>query len=153
MVESPLAGSHINRADFSSDTLNLFPNRAAKLRARVPGGCLAMPIYEYHCTDCDENFQLSQKITDEPLSTCPKCEGKVEKLISHSSFVLKGSGWYKTDYAAGKGNEVDLQRAIIPSRTVAEYGISLIIVIDISDHAADQLGAFAYRCVYQPGIE
>ena len=59
-----------------------------------------MPIYEYHCSACDENFELSQKITDSPLSACPKCDGTVEKLISQSSFVLKGSGWYKTDYAA-----------------------------------------------------
>jgi putative FmdB family regulatory protein len=59
-----------------------------------------MPIYEYHCSACDENFEVSQKIADGPLSACPTCHGKVEKLISHSSFVLKGSGWYKTDYAA-----------------------------------------------------
>ena len=58
-----------------------------------------MPIYEYHCTACDENFEISQKIADGPLSSCPTCNGKVEKLISQSSFVLKGSGWYKTDYA------------------------------------------------------
>ena len=65
-----------------------------------------MPIYEYHCTACDENFEVSQKITDSPLGACPKCDGQVEKLISQSSFVLKGSGWYKTDYAgqAGGGN-------------------------------------------------
>ena len=59
-----------------------------------------MPIYEYHCTACDENFEVSQKITDSALSACPECDGTVEKLISQSSFVLKGSGWYKTDYAA-----------------------------------------------------
>ena len=58
-----------------------------------------MPIYEYHCTACNENFEVSQKITDGPLSACPTCDGTVEKLISQSSFVLKGSGWYKTDYA------------------------------------------------------
>ena len=62
-----------------------------------------MPIYEYHCTGCDENFEVTQKITDNPLSACPKCDGTVEKLISHSSFVLKGSGWYKTDYSGKAG--------------------------------------------------
>ena len=62
-----------------------------------------MPIYEYHCTGCDENFEVTQKINDNPLSVCPKCDGVVEKLISHSSFVLKGSGWYKTDYSSKTG--------------------------------------------------
>lgn len=63
-----------------------------------------MPIYEYHCTSCDDHFEVTQKITDQPLGECPKCQGRVEKLISQSSFVLKGSGWYQTDYAR-KGSE------------------------------------------------
>ncbi len=58
-----------------------------------------MPIYEYQCTKCGEVFEAFQKITDEPLTQCKFCKAKVEKLISHSSFQLKGSGWYLTDYA------------------------------------------------------
>ncbi len=58
-----------------------------------------MPIYEYQCTKCGEVFEAFQKITDEPLTQCKFCNSKVEKLISHSSFQLKGSGWYLTDYA------------------------------------------------------
>ncbi len=58
-----------------------------------------MPIYEYQCTKCGEVFEAFQKITDEPLTSCKFCNSKVEKLISHSSFQLKGSGWYLTDYA------------------------------------------------------
>ena len=58
-----------------------------------------MPIYEYQCTKCGEVFEAFQKITDEPLSQCKFCQAKVEKLISQSSFQLKGSGWYLTDYA------------------------------------------------------
>ena len=58
-----------------------------------------MPIYEYQCTKCGEVFEAFQKITDEPLTRCKFCQAKVEKLISHSSFQLKGSGWYLTDYA------------------------------------------------------
>jgi putative FmdB family regulatory protein len=58
-----------------------------------------VPIYEYQCKKCGEVFEAFQKITDEPLSNCKFCRGKVEKLISHSSFQLKGSGWYLTDYA------------------------------------------------------
>jgi putative FmdB family regulatory protein len=44
-------------------------------------------------------MEVIQGINENPLGTCPKCGGKLEKLISNSSFVLKGSGWYKTDYS------------------------------------------------------
>ncbi len=58
-----------------------------------------MPIYEYQCAKCGEVFEAFQKINDKPLNHCKFCNGPVEKLISHSSFQLKGSGWYMTDYA------------------------------------------------------
>lgn len=57
-----------------------------------------MAIYEYLCERCGE-FEVSQKITDKPLKRCPTCDGEVKKLISLSSFHLKGSGWYLTDYS------------------------------------------------------
>lgn len=58
-----------------------------------------MPIYEYRCSKCGEVFEAFQKIHDLPLTKCKFCHGKVEQLISHTSFQLKGSGWYLTDYA------------------------------------------------------
>lgn len=60
---------------------------------------LFVPIYEYQCSKCGEIFEAFQKISDAPLTECKFCQGKVEKLISQSSFQLKGSGWYLTDYA------------------------------------------------------
>ena len=57
-----------------------------------------MPIYEYQCQKCG-TFETTQKITDKPLAKCPTCKGKVKKLISNTSFQLKGTGWYITDYA------------------------------------------------------
>jgi putative FmdB family regulatory protein len=57
-----------------------------------------MPVYEYECQKCG-TFETTQRITDEPLSKCPTCKGKVKKLISNTSFQLKGTGWYITDYA------------------------------------------------------
>ena len=57
-----------------------------------------MPIYEYNCQKCG-TFETTQKITEKPLSKCPTCKGKVKKLISNTSFQLKGTGWYVTDYA------------------------------------------------------
>ena len=56
-----------------------------------------MPIYEYACKKCGE-FEVTQRITEDPLKKCPSCGRKVTKLISQSAFHLKGSGWYATDY-------------------------------------------------------
>jgi len=62
-----------------------------------------MPIYEYQCEKCG-TFEVTQKITEKPLGKCPTCKNKVRKLISNTSFQLKGTGWYITDYARkGKG--------------------------------------------------
>lgn len=63
-----------------------------------------MPIYEYQCDKCGRVEELLQKITDEPLRQCNHCSGNLHKLISHSAFHLKGTGWYVTDYAGKSGN-------------------------------------------------
>lgn len=57
-----------------------------------------MPIYEYRCDKCG-TFEVTQRITEKPLGKCPTCKSKVKKLISNTSFQLKGTGWYITDYA------------------------------------------------------
>ena len=59
-----------------------------------------MPIYEYKCNECDHVFEAIQKFSDDPLTECPECKGKVEKLISQSAFHLKGGGWYKDGYSS-----------------------------------------------------
>ena len=58
-----------------------------------------MPIYEYRCEKCDSHFEVIQKFSDKPLKFCSSCKGRLTKLISQTSFQLKGSGWYVTDYA------------------------------------------------------
>lgn len=58
-----------------------------------------MPIYEFECTKCGAMEEVFQKISEKPLLKCKHCSGKLHKLISQSSFHLKGSGWYVTDYA------------------------------------------------------
>jgi len=58
-----------------------------------------MPIYEYICKKCGREFEVIQKFSDGPLKTCSECKGRLSKIISQSSFHLKGSGWYVTDYA------------------------------------------------------
>src|SRR3954447_2296116 len=61
-----------------------------------------MPIYEYKCLECGSSIEKIQKSSDEPLSVCEKCGGKLEKQISLSGFQFKGDGWYVTDYAGKK---------------------------------------------------
>jgi len=61
-----------------------------------------MPIYEYECEQCGNISEAFQKFSDKPLRKCHHCSGKLHKLISQSSFHLKGSGWYVTDYAGKK---------------------------------------------------
>jgi putative FmdB family regulatory protein len=61
-----------------------------------------MPVYEYQCTECGQIEEAFQKISDAPFETCRQCKGKLKKLISHSAFHLKGSGWYVTDYGGAK---------------------------------------------------
>lgn len=58
-----------------------------------------MPIYEYECTKCGRIEEALQKFSDKPLSKCRHCSGKLHRVISQSTFHLKGSGWYVTDYA------------------------------------------------------
>lgn len=58
-----------------------------------------MPIYEYQCLGCNHLFDVIQKMTDEPMKTCPRCsEEKAIRLVSAAGFQLKGSGWYATDF-------------------------------------------------------
>jgi putative FmdB family regulatory protein len=63
-----------------------------------------VPIYEYQCSKCGEIFEAFQKMNDNPLKECKFCKGKVERLISQTSFQLKGTGWYVTDYAKKSGS-------------------------------------------------
>jgi len=62
-----------------------------------------MPIYEYLCEKCGHEFEREQRITADPIKTCPACKArKVKKLISQTSFVLKGGGWYNDLYSSTK---------------------------------------------------
>jgi putative FmdB family regulatory protein len=63
-----------------------------------------MPTYGYRCGTCGHEFEIRQKITDEPLTTCPKCKGKLAKMLYPAGVIFKGSGYYTTDYkGSGKG--------------------------------------------------
>ena len=65
-----------------------------------------MPIYEYKCENCDSTFEALQKFNDEPLTECVNChQGPVKKLMSVSSFVLKGAGFYVNDYKKSSSSD------------------------------------------------
>lgn len=63
-----------------------------------------MPMYEYQCEKCHKVSEVIQKFSDAPLEKCPECGGKVSKLLSKTSFQLKGSGWYASDYKKGQSS-------------------------------------------------
>jgi len=58
-----------------------------------------MPVYEYRCDACGKELEVMQRITESPLEECPSCDGRLHRLISNTAFILKGTGWYATDYA------------------------------------------------------
>jgi putative FmdB family regulatory protein len=62
-----------------------------------------MPVYEYQCSACKHEFEREQRISEDPIKKCPKCgKQKVKRLISRTSFVLKGGGWYGDLYGSVK---------------------------------------------------
>ena len=75
-----------------------------------------MPIYEYRCTKCGHTFERMQKFSDPPVTKCPECKGKVEKLLSAPGLLFKGTGWYVTDYSDSR------KKAAAAEKSAAENG-------------------------------
>ena len=63
-----------------------------------------MPIYEYRCRDCENVIEVIVGINGRQPRTCKECSGKLEKLISRTSFQLKGGGWFNEGYGSGSGS-------------------------------------------------
>ncbi|HUP58272.1 MAG TPA: zinc ribbon domain-containing protein [Bdellovibrionota bacterium] len=74
-----------------------------------------MPLYEYRCESCNKTHEIMQKFSDPPVQDCPECQGPVEKIMSLSSFALKGSGWYTTDYRRKGKTESTESKPAAPS--------------------------------------
>lgn len=66
---------------------------------------ITMPLYEYECEADGRRFEVIQKFSDPPLTTCPDCGGVVRRLLSSPAIQFKGSGWYITDYARKSGTD------------------------------------------------
>jgi putative FmdB family regulatory protein len=66
-----------------------------------------MPIYEYRCADCDHQLEVVQKLSEDPIVSCPECKNdSLKRIISAAGFRLKGDGWYETDFKSGKKKNV-----------------------------------------------
>ncbi|QRY63154.1 FmdB family transcriptional regulator [Gordonia sp. PDNC005] len=63
-----------------------------------------MPTYSYACTVCDNKFDIVQSFSDDSLTVCPECGGKLRKLFNSVGVVFKGSGFYRTDSRSGSGS-------------------------------------------------
>ena len=71
-----------------------------------------MPIYEYACEKCESEFEVEQRITDDPIKSCPHCKSrKIKRLISRTSFVLKGGGWYSDLYSSSGAKDDKADKA------------------------------------------
>jgi len=74
-----------------------------------------MPTYEYKCTHCGGVFEVFQKITDEHLTKCPKCNKKIKRLIgSGAGIIFKGSGFYATDYRKKSKSDTEKKQNLCP---------------------------------------
>lgn len=69
----------------------------ARKRALFVGGN-AVPTYDYRCDRCERTFEIRQRISEEPLTTCDRCGGPIRRLLAPAPFILKGGGWHVTDY-------------------------------------------------------
>jgi putative FmdB family regulatory protein len=63
-----------------------------------------MPTYGYRCSNCGHQFEIQQRMSDDPLKVCPECQGKLTKMLYPTGVIFKGSGFYTTDYK-GSGKE------------------------------------------------
>ncbi len=90
---------------------------AVRGTANIFSGEEHMPIYEYRCKDCQQIFEEWSKHIDDQKKdhNCPICRGPAERLVSQTSFALKGNGWYVTEYGSHKGKTEDA-----PSRKTEE---------------------------------
>ena len=79
-----------------------------------------MPTYSYACTECDNRFDAVQAFTDDALSTCPECSGRLRKLFNSVGVVFKGSGFYRTDSRESSKSSVKVDKSDSSSSSSSE---------------------------------
>ncbi|MFF9643424.1 FmdB family zinc ribbon protein [Kitasatospora aureofaciens] len=83
-----------------------------------------MPTYQYQCTECGNGLEAVQKFTDEALTTCPDCQGRLRKVFSAVGVVFKGSGFYRTDSRSSSSSSVGSGSSAGSSTSSATSGSS-----------------------------
>ncbi|GAA0355204.1 FmdB family transcriptional regulator [Actinoallomurus spadix] len=84
-----------------------------------------MPTYQYACTECGEPLEVVQKFSDDPLTECPACGGRLRKVFSAAAIVFKGSGFYRTDSRSGSTTSSSSSvKKSEPAKTEAKKGSS-----------------------------
>ena len=83
-----------------------------------------MPTYAYRCTACDHAFEAQQSFTDESLTVCPQCEGRLRKVFSSVGVVFKGSGFYRTDARGGSTSSTPSTPSTSGSSATSSSGTS-----------------------------
>lgn len=78
-----------------------------------------MPIYEYHCKDCEQIFEEWQKSHDAETAECPVCGGTSQRIISSTTFVLKGGGWYVSEYGKNSASSTSQTKSESPASKAA----------------------------------
>ncbi|MCI5140367.1 MAG: zinc ribbon domain-containing protein [Candidatus Electrothrix sp. ATG1] len=78
-----------------------------------------MPVYEYECPACEKVFEVHQGMNDSPLTSCSVCGGEVKKIMSMSSFHLKGGGWYSDGYASGSSTQKSADDKKVTEKSVS----------------------------------
>src|SRR5260370_40522410 len=81
-----------------------------------------MPIYGYRCSNCGHEFEIQQRMSDQPLEACPKCQGKLNKILYPVGISFKGSGFYTTDYGSGKSSAAGSSNGVAKGSEKAEAG-------------------------------
>lgn len=79
-----------------------------------------MPIYEYTCQSCHRTLEFIQKFSDPLQTTCPHCQGTLEKMVSSTSFQLKGTGWYVTDFKPGDKKPEPAESSVAAKQTTPD---------------------------------
>ena len=74
-----------------------------------------MPTYGYRCGSCGHEFEIQQRITEQPLATCPKCGGKLSMMLYPAGIIFKGSGYYTTDYKGSGDGSAGSSNGVAPA--------------------------------------
>src|SRR6266536_2931173 len=100
----------------------MLSSRRSRVLTSGPRQGGSVPTYQYTCTDCGEPIEVVQKFTDEPLTVCAACGGRLRKVFSPVGIVFKGSGFYRTDSRNGSGSTAAKEKTSSESSATSGSG-------------------------------